>query len=74
MKVTEFEHKEDGVHIKAKLTYDELIKIKEFKFDKSGIDIEIIISEQEFQQIIDEGKKWLLSEVKKGVKKVFGLK
>jgi len=74
MRVAEFKHEEDGVHVKAKLSYDELAKIKEIKFDKTGVDIELVIPEEEFKQLVDEAKKWLISEVKKKIKSVIGLK
>jgi len=74
MKVAEFKHESDGVHVKAHLTYDELTKIKEIKFDKTGIHIELIVSEEEFKQIVDEAKKWLMSEIGKKLKSLLGLK
>jgi len=74
MKVAEFKHEADGVHIKAHLTYDELTKIKEIKFDKAGVDVELIIPDEEFKQLVDEAKKWFLSEVGKKIKSIIGLK
>jgi len=74
MKVAEFKHEADGVHVKVHLTYDELIKIKEIKFDKVGIDAELIIPTEEFKQLVDEAKKWFLSEVGKKIKSLIGLK
>jgi len=74
LRVTEFKHDTDGVHVKAHLTYDELVKIKEIKFDKAGLDVELVIPEQEFKQIFDEAKKWVMSEVGKKIKSLIGLK
>jgi len=74
MRVAEFKHEEDGVHVKAKLSYDELTKIKEIKFDKAGIDVELVIPDEEFKQLVDEAKKWFLSEVGKKIKSFIGLK
>jgi len=74
LRTGEFKHEADGIHVKVHLSYDELIKIKEIRCDKTGVDIELIISEEEFKQIVEDGKKWFMSEVGKKIKSFIGLK